>query len=158
MIRLIAALDCERGIATDTGIPWRLPGDSAYFRDRTRTGTVVMGRGTYEEFPSSLHDRENFVLTSSPNRLRPGFRSVAALADFFDVHGEEEVWVIGGAAVFDQTISRGDELLLTRVQGDFRCTKFFPLFEGPFSLTERSEDREENGISYRFETWRRAKG
>ena len=49
MIRLIAAIDSQRGIATDSGIPWTLPGDSAYFREKTSSGLIVMGRATYEE-------------------------------------------------------------------------------------------------------------
>jgi dihydrofolate reductase len=39
MIRLIAAIDSQRGIATDSGIPWKLPGDSAYFREKTAQGS-----------------------------------------------------------------------------------------------------------------------
>ena len=50
MIRLIAAIDSQRGIATDSGIPWKLPGDTAYFREKTAHGLIVMGRATYDEF------------------------------------------------------------------------------------------------------------
>ena len=64
MIRLIAAIDSRRGIATDSGIPWRLPGDTAYFHDKTATGLILMGWATYNEFAAPLHDRENFVLTA----------------------------------------------------------------------------------------------
>ena len=68
MIRLIAATDARRGIATDSGIPWTLPGDSAYFRAKTSTGLIVMGRATYDEFAAPLNERENFVF--SPSRPR----------------------------------------------------------------------------------------
>ena len=67
MIRLIAAIDDRRGIATDLGIPWKLPGDTAYFHDKTANGVILMGRATYEEFAAPLHDRENFVLTPRPD-------------------------------------------------------------------------------------------
>lgn len=50
MIRLIAAMDSKRGIATSAGIPWKLPGDAAYFRERTARGLILMGRATYNEF------------------------------------------------------------------------------------------------------------
>ena len=52
-----AAIDSRRGIATDTGIPWKLPGDSEYFREKTANGLIVMGRATYDEFVAPLHGR-----------------------------------------------------------------------------------------------------
>jgi hypothetical protein len=46
-------------------------------------------------------------------------------------------------------------LLLTQVLGDFDCTKFFPPYETEFQLAAQSDDRQEGGITYRFETWKR---
>jgi dihydrofolate reductase len=153
MIRLIAAVDSRLGIATESGIPWHLPGDIAYFREKTSVGTILMGRGTYDELAAPFHNRENFVLTSSQKHLRPGFERVADVAAFFEAHGGEDIWVIGGAGVFSLTLSRADQLLLTRVTGDFHCTKFFPPFEGDFVRISRSDEHEENRTRYRFETW-----
>ena len=155
MIRLIAAIDSGRGIATDAGIPWTLPGDSAYFREQTSSGLIVMGRTTYEEFAAPLHDRENFVFSSSSSPLRKGFSVVRSLGELGATHPGEDVWVIGGARVYAETISQADELLLTQVTGDFGCTKFFPPYLATFALQTKSEEHQEGGISYRFETWRR---
>ena len=65
MIRLIAAIDSRRGIATDSGIPWKLPGDTAYFHEKTAKGLILMGFATYSEFAAPLHGRENFVLSAA---------------------------------------------------------------------------------------------
>jgi dihydrofolate reductase len=154
MIRLIAALDSRRGIATDSGIPWSLPGDSAYFRQKTLKGTIVMGRATYDEFAAPLHDRENFVLTRSDTALRDGFQPITRLDDVRQGRPDDDVWVLGGAAVYEETIASADELLLTQVDGDFHCTKFFPSYEADFALETRSEAHEEGGVTYRFEKWR----
>ena len=155
MIRHIAAVDSRRGIATDTGIPWKLPGDTAYFHDKTATGVIVMGWATYSEFAAPLHQRENFVLTADPASLRSGFRPVISLDQLAADHPAEDIWVIGGATVYAQTISQTDELLLTQVVGDFRCTKFFPPYEDAFGLASKSDDHEDGGTTYRFEVWRR---
>ncbi len=155
MIRLIAAIDDRRGIATDLGIPWKLPGDTAYFHDKTAKGVILMGRATYEEFAAPLHDRENFVLTSEPGPLRTGFRGVAGLDQLRAASPHDDVWVIGGAAVYAETIAEAEELLLTQVLGDFHCTKFFPPYRAEFELEIGSDDRSEGGVTYRFETWRR---
>jgi dihydrofolate reductase len=155
MVRLIAAMDTSRGIATDTGIPWTLPGDAAYFENQTTTGLIVMGWATYHEFAAPLHGRDNYILTRDQSRLRPGFHAIANLADLMTKHPNEEVWVIGGAFVFAQTIESADELFITQVLEDFHCTKFFPEYGTGFSRFEQSKDHQENGVEYRFEKWRR---
>jgi dihydrofolate reductase len=155
MIRQIAAIDSRRGIATDSGIPWKLPGDTAYFHDKTSTGVIVMGWTTYNEFAAPLHGRENFILTTHSEPLRTGFRRVGSLDELVADHPDQDVWVLGGAAVYAETIGEAGELLLTQVVGDFDCTKFFPPFQADFQLAVHGEDRQEGGITYRFETWQR---
>lgn len=155
MIRLIAAIDSRRGIATDSGIPWKLPGDTAYFHRQTATGLIVMGFATYSEFAAPLHGRENFVLSAKPGDLRTGFRAVGSLDELRAAHPEEDIWVIGGATVYAETIAEATELLLTQVVGDFKCTKFFPPYRAAFRLSVEGDDHEEGGVAYRFETWRR---
>ena len=155
MIRLIAALDSRRGIATDSGIPWKLPGDTAYFHDKTASGIILMGRATYNEFAAPLHERENFVLTADSGLLRIGFRAVGSLDQLVADHPDEDIWVIGGATVYAETIAEAQELLLTQVVGDFDCTKFFPPYEAEFRLAAQGDDRQDGGITYRFETWQR---
>jgi dihydrofolate reductase len=155
MIRLIAAMDTSRGIATNKGIPWKLPCDAAYFENQTTTGLIVMGWVTYNEFSTPLHGRENYVLTRDQSRLRHGFQPIATLNDLMKSHPNEDAWVIGGAFVYAETIDRADELLITQVLKDFHCTKFFPDYRLGFTRFEQSEDQEEGGVHYRFEKWRR---
>ena len=155
MIRLIAAMDSKQGIATAAGIPWKLPGDSAYFREQTSRGLILMGRATYNEFAAPLHGRENFVLSTDPGPLRAGFLAVGNLDRLRASHPGEDIWVIGGATVYAETISEAQELLITQVLGDFNCTKFFPNFTDAFRLTIQGDEREDGGVSYRFETWQR---
>jgi dihydrofolate reductase len=153
MIRQIAAVDSRRGIATDAGIPWKLPGDTAYFHEKTATGVIVMGWATYSEFAAPLHQRENYVLSRDSTPLRRGFQPVANLAAVAAGHPAKDIWVIGGARVYAQTIDEADQLLLTQVRGDFHCTKFFPAYEGSFCLATQGDDQREGGITYRFEQW-----
>jgi dihydrofolate reductase len=155
MIRLIAAMDSQRGIATDSGIPWKLPGDTAYFHDKTATGDIIMGWATYNEFAAPLHGRENFVLSTRPERLRAGFRAVGSLDQLVALDPDQDIWVVGGAIVYSETIGEADELLLTQVVGDFHCTRFFPPYQSEFQLAAHGEDRQEDSTTYRFETWQR---
>lgn len=155
MIRFIAAVDEKLGLADEHGIPWqgKLPTDVAYFRSKTLHGNVMMGAGWYKEQEKPLPDRRNFVATSSIEPLRPGFERVSDAREFLKSF-TEDIWVGGGAALFTSTLDLANELYLTRIDADFHCTKFFPAFEDKFELAKRSEDHEENGITFRFEVWK----
>ena len=157
MIRLIAAIDSQRGIATDSGIPWKLPGDTAYFREKTSRGLIVMGRATYDEFAAPLHGAENFVLSTTTVPLRAGFQAITGLQLLRAGHPDEDIWVIGGATVYRETIRDAEELLLTQVLQDFKCTKFFPPYQADFELVSQSADHRESGVTYQFENWQRRK-
>jgi dihydrofolate reductase len=148
-------MDVRRGIATDSGIPWKLPGDTAYFHEKTSTGLILMGWATYNEFAAPLHERDNFVLTDGPGSLRTGFRAIGSLGQLMTENPEEDIWVIGGAAVYAETITEADELLLTQVLGDFHCIKFFPPYATEFRLATQSDEHQDGEVKYRFETWRR---
>ncbi len=50
-------MDTRRGIATDSGIPWELPGDTAHFHHKTATGVILMRWATYNEFAAPLRLR-----------------------------------------------------------------------------------------------------
>lgn len=154
MIRLIAAIDAMRGLATDKGIPWHLPTDLRYYRQTIKESTVILGYGTYVEYKKTVPGQHNFVVTHRNEPLRDGFEPVHDLDSFLEQH-QGDIWVIGGASIFEQTLNIADELYLTRVEGNFSCTKFFPPFENEFALVEQSEIKSENNTSFQFEVWRR---
>lgn len=157
MIRLIAAMDDKRGISDEHGIPWqgRIPTDTKYFREQTAHGVIVMGYRTYEEFAQPLHDRENFVVSRPGTSLRAGFVSVPDVVEFLTRHSDETVWVIGGAAVYATTLPIADELYITQLDGDFKCTTLFPEFDDAFVLATDLGSHQENEIAFRFEIWQR---
>jgi dihydrofolate reductase len=156
MIRFIAALDSKLGVADDHGIPWQglVPGDVAYFREKTSGGILLMGSGFYHELDKPLPNRENVVASRHEKDLKPGFTLVSDAVEYLK-SADKDVWVAGGAALFDSTLDMADELYLTRIDKDFNCTKFFPSFESKFELANSSDPLSENGVSYHFEVWRR---
>lgn len=154
MIRTIVAIDEKRGMADERGIPWRLPTDLAYYRQKTSVGEILMGYTTYTEFAKPFHDHPNYVATPDATPLRDGFIAVKDARAFLQEF-KDDIWVIGGAGLLNTTLDLIDELYLTRLSGDFHCTKFFPEFEDAFQLKERGADRQENGITFRFEVWQK---
>jgi dihydrofolate reductase len=154
MIRFIAAVDNKLGMADDHGIPWDLPSDRKYFRDKTLHGNVMMGSGWYKEQELPLPDRRNLVATKDPTPLRPGFERVTDAREYLQ-NTKDDIWVGGGAGLFASTIDLAEELYLTHIDADFQCTKFFPEFEKDFKLVSKSKPLTENGIEYYFAIYRR---
>ena len=155
MMRFIAAIDNKFGLADDHGIPWRgkLPTDVAFFREQTKAGIVLMGAGTYRELSRPMHNHTNYVVTHRSEPLRSGFKAVHNIREFINQHSNEIINNIGGAGVFAETFQYADELVLTRIDQDFHCTKFFPSFADKFELKSKSPDQTENGITFHFEVW-----
>lgn len=153
-MRMIAALDSRHGIATDTGIPWKLPTDQHFFSEQTADGLILLGYDTYLEVARPLHGRTNYVATRKTGlSLREGFDQVTDVDAFLAEHGDQVVQNIGGAGLFSSTLHLADELVLTRIDGDFGCTKFFPAFEDRFELASESEPITENGATFTFQWW-----
>ena len=167
MRRAIAAIDDCRGIATDTGIPWDVPTDRAYFRATTAGATVLMGSATYVELAEPMPGRRNLVATRRGVALRPGFETIADVAALLGVdataatapagdNDDADIWVIGGAGIYAATLAWMDELYLTRIPGDYGCTKFFPPFDVDFALTHTAPADGAPGVA--FEVWTRVTG
>jgi dihydrofolate reductase len=154
MIRFIAAIDRERGIAKCNCIPWKIPADERFFTRETKKygGVCLIGHTTFQTFRRPLVDRQNFVLTHRET-MPEGIEIVRDLDAFFAVH--KEVWVVGGQSVFEQTMKWAGELYLTPIDAAFGCDRFFPEYKDQFKLVSHSPSQEENGFRFRYEVWRR---
>jgi dihydrofolate reductase len=156
MIRAIGAVDDRLGLATDTGIPWHVPADVEHFRTAVASGDVLMGYATYVEFEKPIPGGINFVATRRGSTLRDGFVPVVDLDSFLADEAGDGLWVIGGATLYAETLPAVEQLWLTRVEGDFGCTKFFPPFEPEFVLVDDvPAPPVADTPSIRFQTWQR---
>ncbi len=157
MIRFIAAVDDQRGIANDHGIPWqgRVPTDVKYYHDNIKTGTILMGYGFYVELSKPYPGGINYVAVRHQiGPLRPGFAPVNDARAFLQ-NAKNDVWNLGGAQLFASTIDLADELYITQLRANFNCTKFFPPFKDKFQMVSETKPITENGITYSFQVWRR---
>ncbi len=118
-----------------------------------------MGYGVYKEMKRPYENEYGVNYVATRNRgenLKEGFKPVYDARQFLEEHKSEEVWNVGGAILFASTMDIADELYLTRIGGDFGCTKFFPDFENDFERVSRSEPVTESGITMYFEVWQRS--
>lgn len=155
MIRLIAAIDDERGIGKDGSIPWHIPKDLENFKRLTTHygSTVVMGRTTYESIGRPLLDRNNIVVSSSLHD-GPGYTVVQDLNNYMQT-AQEDVWIIGGADIYAQALQYAGRLYITHVEGAYGCERFFPDFEATFLLGQQSPQQHQNGYTFKFAVYKR---
>ena len=161
MIRLLAAIDRDQGLAKNGILPWNIPEDEKYFTEKTKTlgGHVLTGgvtfRDTYKNRP--LKDRHNYILTRHRAPI-PGATVVNDLEEFLKEFKEPDLWVAGGAAVFKQVIDLGyaEMLYLTHIDADFRCDQFFPDYDkNNYVLTSQSEPHQQNGFHFTYAVYTR---
>lgn len=125
---LVAAAD-NGVIGRDNRLPWHLPADMRYFARTTKGATLLMGRKTYDslgptsERPNPLSGRRLIVVSRSPERLpdHPEVVPAASVRDgigWAEDHGDSELFVVGGAQIFEQAWPYADRLRLTRVHAE----------------------------------------
>lgn len=131
MISLIAAVAKNYCIGKDNKLPWHIPEDLQHFKDITSKKTVLMGRKTYESIVSylgkPLPKRTNIVITSNKDYVVPDEVEVYTnIEEAFSNHKDEEVFVIGGAYMYEQTIRMANKLYITWVDKEVDGDSFFP--------------------------------
>ncbi|MFA6088201.1 dihydrofolate reductase [Mucilaginibacter sp.] len=150
MIRLIAAIDQKRGIAKGGVQPWNIPTDEKYFLEQTSKwgGEVLMGSKTYQVIGHPLPNRKNYVVTRDAVAVN-GAEIVNDLDSFLKGFGRD-LWIVGGASIFEQTLPYADELYLTKIEADFGCDQFFPDYDATFMPFGEDPLQTENGFIYKF--------
>ncbi|MBQ8707788.1 MAG: dihydrofolate reductase [Succinivibrionaceae bacterium] len=161
-IALIAAVDLDLAIGRDNRIPWHLPADMKYFRQRTMGKTIVMGRNTFASLGyRQLPGRRSVVVTAEAGfgskwQVETAATPEQAIASC--PAGEEEIMIIGGGRLYRSCISMASRLYITLVHtrvGD--ADTFFPEFEQSFTLTEVTEKEadEKNPFACSFRVYDR---
>lgn len=131
-ISIIAAIADDNAIGKNLQLLWHLPNDMKRFKELTTGHAVLMGRKTFESLPNgALPNRKNVVLTTLPEADFVNCFPCESMKDALDIcEKEEEVFVIGGALVYRQALSRADKMYITRVHAEFPdADTFFPVVD-----------------------------
>lgn len=126
-MKLIVAVDSKNGIAKNGTIPWKDKSDLGFFKTMTYGSTVVMGRKTYDEI-GSLPGRKTIVITSKDSK-EDKFVSIGMYRSFSKLYDTTNHFVIGGEKTYNSLIDLVDTVFITRINGDWKCDKFFYLPE-----------------------------
>ena len=137
--KAIAAMSLNRVIGAGNRIPWHLPEDFKWFKKMTTGNVVVMGRKTFESIGKPLPNRETIVLSRS-EFSHPGVQVVRNLDDLARFVAGREVFIAGGAEIYQQALPQCSDLYLTLVKREVAGDAFFPPFEDSFELVETLQD------------------
>jgi dihydrofolate reductase len=138
---LVVAVARNGVIGRDNALPWRLPADLAHFKKVTIGRPVVMGRRTYESIGKPLPGRQNIVVTHNRTYSAPGCTVVGSLDEAWRAAaGADEVCIIGGTTLFEETLPIADVIHFTQVEADVEGDTFFPRFD-PSEWQEREVAR-----------------
>ncbi|MFC1678180.1 dihydrofolate reductase [Patescibacteria group bacterium] len=159
MISTIVVTNKDRAIGCDNKLLWDLPPDMEHFRKLTTGHTVVMGDKTFESLPCALPNRTNIVVSLDQNYQAPGCIVVHTIEDAVKTAKEEEeklrntnseIFVMGGATIYQLMLPHSDKLYLTLVDDEpKKVDTYFPDYS-EFNNIVKEENQEYNGIKFKF--------
>jgi dihydrofolate reductase len=164
-INAILACDRNHGIGKSGKLPWpHSDADMKWFYNNTKNGVVVMGRKTYDSIGAvPLSKRENIVVTNNKdyktNAEKHDNLVIVAdnpldipelLGDLQAVHQGKNIWIIGGAEIYKQTLPYCKNIYISRFHGNFDCDTFIPSHFVDGYLKMASDDRNKECT---FEIW-----
>ena len=163
IISHLVALSNNLVIGVNNELPWKLKKDLQHFSSYTQNKVIVMGRKTYESIGRPLPNRKNIVISSSLN-AQEGIEIVSSLDQGIEVAKQwnkakakiEEIVLIGGGYVFEESKNMVNKLILTRVDCDIVGDVFYPKID--FSSWEKIsvelfEQDDENQYDFSIETF-----
>lgn len=152
MISLIVAHDKNRVIGHKNRMPWHLPGDLKYFKEKTMGKPIIMGRKTFESIGRPLPGRRNIVITRNRDYEREGIEAASSLDEALKLAGDaEEIMVIGGEQIFRLALPMADRLYVTQINHTFEGDTYFPEYGDEWKIVSASEVFEtEEGFTYQY--------
>ena len=125
---MIAAMATNRVIGKNNALPWSLPADYEYFKNKVRDSAVIMGRLSYEAEDGFLTNKTNVILSRQDGlALSPNCVQAKSLEEAFEIlKDEKEVFILGGAKIYSMALPYTHKLYLTLVDAEIEGDAYFP--------------------------------
>lgn len=153
-IHAIVAVDQNWAIGRQGDLLCHLPADMRHFKEVTMGHCIVMGRKTFESFPRRpLPGRQNIVVTRNAGWKYPGVTVVHSIDEAIDAAMTDTVFIIGGAQVYEQALSRVEVLHLTLIHARWATADaFFPTLDmSQWQETSREHHASDHRNAYEFD-------
>lgn len=129
MFSLIVAIDKNNCMGKNGKMPWKIKGEQLRFKNLTMGKSVVMGRTSYEELSGPLPNRMNLVVSTTKTFKGKNLDTITNLDEFIEKNksSQEEIFIAGGAKVFEKFINLANKIYLTVVDYEVEDgDTFFP--------------------------------
>ncbi|HLS94959.1 dihydrofolate reductase [Sphingobacterium allocomposti] len=158
-ITIIVAASENNAIGKNNQMLWHLPDDFKYFKQQTIGHSVIMGRKTYESIGKPLPERRNIVVTRDQEWTAGDVDVANSISEILTYcRDEREIFIIGGADIYKQTLPLAQKVLLTRVHTQIDGDAYFPeLAADTWKLVDKKEHPkdERHAYDFTFEVWER---
>ena len=142
IVSIIAAMDENRVIGKDNKLPWYIPEDFKWFKEKTAGKPVIMGRKTHESIGKKLPGRLNIVVTKDKGYESPckNIHVYNSLENVIDEHDAlDELMVIGWAEIYSAALPIVDRMYITKILTHFDGDTYFPKYnEKEWNIKERN--------------------
>ena len=129
MISIIVAVAKGGAIGKAGKMPWKIPGEQRQFKDLTTGHVVIMGRTSYEEIGHPLPDRTNIIVSKTKVFSGENLFTVKSLKEAIERAGQEEIFIAGGAEIFQEALPLAEKIYMTYVDMEVPdADRFFPIF------------------------------
>ena len=120
IVSQIFCIDREGGLGKDGDLLFKIPWDLKNFKKKTTEGTIIMGRKTHESIGKLLPNRKTIILSRDPNYKVEGAEVFQEISDALEYAGDanqpcEEVFIVGGASIYLESLKYVDKLYITLV-------------------------------------------
>lgn len=127
---IIVAMSENRVIGRDNQLPWRLPADLKRLKSLTMGHYLLLGRRTFESIGRPLPGRRMVVITRQSDFSSPGIQVAHSLDGALDLaQGDDEVFVGGGAGIYQEALTLADRIYLTVLHQEFDGDTLFPAYD-----------------------------
>jgi len=154
MVSVIVAVAQNGVIGSENKLIWHISEDLKRFKAITTGHPVIMGRKTFESLGRPLPNRRNIVVTRNPHYPDEGIEVADSLGEAMGMFSkDEEVFIIGGAEIYRQSMPFADRFYLTVVHHDYEGDTHFPEWnkeEWELVAEERHEHGEKFPYPYTF--------
>lgn len=160
MTTIVVAMGEKNEIGFENQLLWHLPKDLKHFKEITSGHPVIMGRKTYESIGKPLPNRTNIVVSRKTDWFEEGILIVGSIKEAvkFAKKIDEEVFIIGGGKIYEQTMDIVDKLEVTLIKADLEADTFFPKIDPKiWKKTDEicHEKDEKNQYDFCFQTFER---
>lgn len=156
---LIYARASNGTIGRDGRLPWHIPADLKHFKALTLGKPMIMGRKTFDSFPSPLPGRRHIVLTRDRDWSAEGAEVVHSVEEALALAGDGEVAVIGGAEIYALFLPLAQRVELTEVHAEFAGDTHMPPLGSEWEVVARTDVQGDGTLPpYSFVTYTRHGG